>query len=64
MFDMVDTAFNYWRAVIVSKFLQESSKVKESSLHEMWNAETAFLLGAAELPQHNANNGNEFDIKF
>ena len=33
MFDMVDTAFPYWRAFIICLFLQESSKVKESSLH-------------------------------
>ncbi len=48
MFDIVDTAFSYGRAVIVCKFIQESSKVKESSLHEIWNADTVFLLGAAE----------------
>ncbi len=28
MFDMVDTAFTYCRALIVCLFLQESSKVK------------------------------------
>ena len=49
MFDMVDTAFRYWRVVIVCLFLQEFYKVKESSLHEIWNADTAFLLEAAEM---------------
>ncbi len=33
-FDMVDTVLSYGRALIVCKFLQESSKVKESSLQE------------------------------
>ncbi len=32
-----------------ANFFQESSKVNESSLHEIWNADTAFLLRAAEL---------------
>ncbi len=40
MFDMVANAFRYLRVVIVCWFLQESSKVKESSLHEIWNADT------------------------
>ena len=49
MVDIVDTAFSCGRTLIVCKFLQESSKVKESSLHEIWNADTAFLLGGGEL---------------
>ncbi len=52
MFNVVDTAFNYWRALIICLFLQESSKVKESSLHEIWNADTAFLLGGAIVTWH------------
>ena len=44
IFDMVDTAFSYCRALIVCYFLQESSKVKESTLHVICNAHTAFLL--------------------
>ncbi len=45
-------------------FLQESSKVKvKSSLHEIWNADIAFLLGGAALylseSDHNPN-----DLKF
>ncbi len=44
MFDMVDTAFRDWRVSIVCYFHQEFSKVKESSLHEIWNADTAFYL--------------------
>ena len=31
-FDMVDTVFSYGKTLIVCLFLQESSKVKESSL--------------------------------
>ncbi len=49
MFDMVDTVFSYWRKLIVYYFFQESFKVKESSLHEIWNADTAFLLSRAAL---------------
>ena len=49
MFDMIDTAFSYWKALIVCYFFQESSKVKESSLYEIWNVDTVFLIGAAEL---------------
>ena len=44
MFDIVDTPFSYRKALIVCWFLQESSKVKGSSLHIIWNAHTAFLL--------------------
>ncbi len=46
MCDIVDTAFRYWRALIICKFLHESSRVKESSLHVIWNAHiyNAFLL--------------------
>ena len=37
------TAFiSYWRVILIWWFLQESSKVKESSLHVIWNI--AFLL--------------------
>ncbi len=45
MFNVVDTAFSYGRVLIICYFLQESSKVKASSLHEIQNADTAFLLG-------------------
>ena len=48
MFDMVDTAFTYERALIVCQFLPEFSMRKESSLHEIWNADTAFFLVGAE----------------
>ena len=34
-YNMIDTAFSYGRVLIVCSFLQESSKVKESSLHEI-----------------------------
>ena len=44
MLDIVDTTFSYGRELIVCLFLQESSKVKESSLYEIWNADTAFLV--------------------
>ncbi len=47
MVDMVGTVFIYGRALVVCKFLKEFSKVKESSLHEIWNADTVFLLGGA-----------------
>ncbi len=46
---MVDAAFSYERALIVCKFLQESFKVKESNLHEIWNADTMFLLSGAHI---------------
>ena len=49
MFSVVDTAVSYGRTSIICWFLLESSKVKESSLHEIWNADTAFLLGGAEM---------------
>ncbi len=49
MFTMVDTVLKYWRTLIVCYFLEESSKVKESSLHEIWNVDTAFFLDGAEL---------------
>ncbi len=48
MFDIVDTAFSFGRALIICEFIQESFKVKESSLHEIWNADTAFLLSGAD----------------
>ena len=35
MFDIVDTVFNYERALIVCLFLQEFSNVKETSLHKI-----------------------------
>ncbi len=50
MFDILDTAFIYWRAFIVCSFLHESFKVWESSLHVIWNADTAFLLSESEMP--------------
>ena len=46
---MVDTAFSYGRALIVCYFLQESSKVKGSILHEIWYADIPFLLGGADI---------------
>ncbi len=49
MVDKVDTAFSYGRALIFCLFLQEFSKVKESSLHEIWNADTVCVLGGTEL---------------
>ena len=49
MLNVVDTAFSYERVLIVCYFLQESSNVKESSLHEIRNADTAFFLGGAEV---------------
>ena len=50
MIDMVDTAFiSYGKALIIIYFLQESSKVKEITLHKILNADTAFLLGGPEL---------------
>ena len=49
MFDMEDTAFSYGRALIVCKYLQESFKVKESSLCVIWNADTVFLLTGADI---------------
>ncbi len=51
MFDMVGAAFSYGRELIICLFLRESSKVKESSLHEIWIADTAFSLSGAELHQ-------------
>ncbi len=48
MLNVVDTAFSYCRTLIICEFLQESSKVKESSLYKIWNADTTFLLGEAE----------------
>ncbi len=47
MFAMVDTAFSCGRVLIVCLFRRKSSKVKESSFHEIWNADTAFLLNRA-----------------
>ena len=44
MFDNVDTAFSYERALIVRSFLQDFSKWKGSSLQLISNAHTAFLL--------------------
>ncbi len=49
MFDIKDIALSYRRTLIVCLFLQESSKVKESSLHTIWSADTAFLLCGADL---------------
>ncbi len=47
MFHMVDTSFSYGRVLIVCQFLQESSKVKESSLHKIRSVDTAFLRSGA-----------------
>ncbi len=46
------------RALVVCWFLQQSSKVKESSLNEIWNADTAFLLklGSGTISQRPTNN--------
>ncbi len=49
MFDLVDTSFIFGRASIVCYFLQEFFKEKEISLHEIWNADTAFLLSGADI---------------
>ena len=38
MFDVLDTPFSYGRALILSQFLQEFSKAKESTLHVIQNA--------------------------
>ncbi len=46
IFDMVHTAFSYWRA-LTANFSINYSNVKESSLYIMWNAYTAFLLCVA-----------------
>ena len=46
MIDMLNIAFSYWRALILSQFLQESSEIKESSFNVIWNA---FLLCEAEM---------------
>ena len=46
MFDVVDTAFRYERKLIVSGVF---SKGKESSVHLICNANTAFLLRGAEM---------------
>ncbi len=35
IFSVVDTALSYGRALIICLFLQESFKVKQSSLHEI-----------------------------
>ncbi len=49
MFDIVDTSFSYVRWLIVCSSLQEFSKTKESTLHVIWNVDTAFLLCGAEV---------------
>ena len=49
MFDMVATTFSYGRASIVCQFLQEFFRVKESSLREIWNADTAFYFSGTAL---------------
>ena len=48
IFDIVDTAFNYERELIVCPFLLDFSKEKESRLQLICNAHTAFLLYGAE----------------
>ncbi len=52
MFDVVDTAFSYWRVLVICQFLQESSKVKESRLYVIWNAHPAFLLFKLHKEEH------------
>ncbi len=49
MFGMVDTSFSNGRGLIVCSSLQEFSKAKESTLHVIWNIDTAFLLCEAEM---------------
>ncbi len=44
-----------------AKFVQESFKVKESSLRDIWNADIAFLLGGAELCFSNHNHNISVD---
>ncbi len=63
MFDMVDTVFSYGRALIVCLFLQESVKVKESSLYKIWNADTAFLLGGAALSWYECDVTTDVSVK-
>ncbi len=46
MFDMVDTAFSDIKSI--DRLLIPLFKVKESSFHEIWHADTAFLLSGAE----------------
>ena len=46
---MIDAANSYWRALIICSFLQEYSIVKEKSLHVILNANTAFLVGRADI---------------
>ena len=49
MIDIVDTAFNYERDLIICSFLQDFSKVKGSSVQLICNAHTAFILCGAVL---------------
>ncbi len=49
MFDIVDTAFSYGRGLIICSSLQEFSKTKESTMHVIWNVDTAFLLCGADV---------------
>ncbi len=49
MFDIVDTPFSYRRQLIVCSSLQEFSKTKESTMHVIWNVDTAFLLCGADI---------------
>ena len=51
LFNMADTAFSYGRALIICQFVQESFKVKESSL-QIWNADITFLLSGPGLVYH------------
>ncbi len=48
MFDIVDTPFSYERGLIVCSSLQEFSNTKESTLHMIWNVDTAFLFCGAD----------------
>ena len=49
MFNVVDTAFCYGRALIACLFLWESFKGEVTSLHEIRNADTAFFPSRTEV---------------
>ena len=49
MFDIVDTPFRYGRGLIICSSLQKFSKIKESSLCVILNADAAFLLCGADM---------------
>ena len=52
MFNVVDTAFSYGRALSANFFRTLSRLKKVVNLHEIWNADTVFLLGGAVLCKH------------